>query len=76
MLPRYGGILDEDVARLSPPKDQHISVPGRFRLNIRAGGPNAGLRLLRDPHAPDERRHPAGADQPHLTARRVLHRGD
>ncbi|MEU6409128.1 Tn3 family transposase [Microbispora sp. NPDC046933] len=51
-------IKDEDVARLSPLKDRHINVLGRYLFNIRSSGPGHGLRPLRDPTPP--RRPAAG----------------
>ncbi|WP_374986928.1 Tn3 family transposase [Streptomyces fradiae] len=47
-------IKDEAVARLSPLKDRHIDLLGRYLFNIKASGPDRGLRPLRDPNAPDE----------------------
>ncbi|GGO96908.1 hypothetical protein GCM10012280_57470 [Wenjunlia tyrosinilytica] len=44
-------IKDEDVARLSPLKDRHITFLGRYLFNIKAGGPGQGLRPFRDPEA-------------------------
>jgi hypothetical protein len=47
-------IEDEDVARLSPLRDRHINVLGRYRFNIQASGPGQGLGPLRAPDAPDD----------------------
>ncbi|MFE3901421.1 Tn3 family transposase [Streptomyces sp. NPDC059153] len=47
-------IKDEDVARLSPLKDQHINFLGRYLFNITASGPGQGLRPFRDPAADDD----------------------
>lgn len=47
-------IKDEDVARLSPLKDRHINLLGRYLFNITAGGPGRGLRPFRDPGAVED----------------------
>lgn len=47
-------LKDEDVARLSPLKDQHINFLGRYQFNIAASGPHSGLRPLRDPDATED----------------------
>ncbi|MEU1011811.1 Tn3 family transposase [Streptomyces sp. NPDC005890] len=38
---------DEDVARPSPLKDRHINFLGRYLFNIKASGPDQGLRPFR-----------------------------
>lgn len=47
-------LKDEDVARLSPLKDRHISFLGRYLFNIKASGPGQGLRPFRDPVASED----------------------
>ncbi len=47
-------IEDEDVARLSPLKDRHIKLLGRYLFDITASGPGQGLRPLRDPDAVED----------------------
>lgn len=52
--PKYYGIKDEDVARLSPLKDRHINFLGRYLFNIKASGPGQGLRPFRAPDAVED----------------------
>ncbi|MET8080999.1 hypothetical protein [Streptomyces sp. NPDC005303] len=35
-------------------KDRHINFLGLYQFNIQARSPNAGLRPLRDPNAPED----------------------
>lgn len=37
-------IKNEDVARLSPLKYQHVNLLGRYLFNIKASGPGRGRR--------------------------------
>ncbi|MFD5421793.1 hypothetical protein ACFWJT_27645, partial [Streptomyces sp. NPDC127069] len=51
--PRHD-IKEEDAARLSTLKGQHINFLGRYLFTIKASGPGQGLRPLRDPDAAHE----------------------